>query len=164
MKELSAKSVLQSHLSGTAESKKEALRRTNFWLPMFTPEDAGRVVKPRKRPQSPMSGAPLTVKDLVSITLTPMSDVDDSKRSTMADKASFCCPVTRKKITHQKAVLIKTSGYVISEEAARLTAYPSMLCPITGKAFTMEDVIEISTQGTSFASRNNVEASVCALL
>ena len=160
--EFSATAVLNSHLMGTAEDKKEALRRTNFWLPMFTPDEAARVEKPRKRPQSPMSGADLSVKDLVDVKLTRMSDVDDSVRSRIADAATFCCPVTRKKITHQKAILIKTSGYVISEEAAKMAAYPTMRCPVTGAEFAMEDVISIVTQGTSFSSHNEVEASLCA--
>ena len=160
--ELSATAVLDSHIMGTAEDKKEALRRTNFWLPMFTPNEEARVEKPRKRPQSPMSGADLSVKDLVDVKLTRMSDVDDSARSSIVDAATFCCPVTRKKITHQKAVLIKTSGYVISEEAAKMAAYPTMRCPVTGTEFAMDDVIPIVTQGTSFSSHNEVEASLCA--
>ena len=52
-------------------------------------------MKPRKRRQSPTPGAPLTVKDVVSIALPPMIDVDDSMRTTVADIASFCCSPTR---------------------------------------------------------------------
>ena len=52
-------------------------------------------MKPRKRRQSPTPGAPLTVKDVVSIALPPMIDVDDSMRTTVADIASFCCSPSR---------------------------------------------------------------------
>jgi nitric oxide synthase-interacting protein len=49
----------------------------------------------------------------------------------------------RKTITHQKVILLKNTGTLMIEQAAKDLAYPSMTCPLTGKSFTQADVLEV---------------------
>lgn len=66
----------------------------------------------------------------------------------------------RKTITNQKVILIKSTGALMLEEAAKELAYPTMTCPITTKRFTMEDVVELKSAQSGLAASGNVEAKL----
>lgn len=127
---------------------------------MFTPEAAAAELKaPPKRPASPMTGRPLRAKDLIPINLTVEDNSDISGTSSMDGGVRFICPVSRKTITHQKVVLIKTTKQIMLESVARDLAYPSMTCPITSKPFIMADVLELSQAASGFCAVGSVETS-----
>lgn len=132
----------------------EQLKSVSPWVPQFTPS-AERVIlsEPPKRPPSPFSGAPLRSKDLISIDLVREDNPDDST-------VRFVCPVSRKTITSQKVVLIKSTGAIMIEQAAKELAFPTMTCPLTGKTFRQDDVLELASAGSGFAARGNIEAKV----
>ncbi len=124
---------------------------------MFTPEAESRMKAPPTRPQSPMTGRPIRSKELIPINL-----IEESRDSESSDKSSsvrFICPVSRKTITNQKVILIKSTKQIMLESVAQQLAYPTMTCPITGQLFTMDDVIELSQAASSFAASGAVETS-----
>lgn len=66
----------------------------------------------------------------------------------------------RKTITSQKVILIKSTGTLMIEQAAKELAYPTMTCPMTGKSFHRSDVLELVSASSGFAAKGNVEATV----
>lgn len=141
--------------------KKKRLSQTNFWLPDFTPGAAASMLKkPPKRPGSPMTGAPLRMKYLTPITLS--RDPTDSSQ--------IICPVSRKRITSQKCVLIKSTGHVLLESVFKKLTKGSgaassgsigpviMQCPVTGERITDDDLLPLVASGSSFAAGGTVEA------
>lgn len=140
------------------EEAVKAAEKTSFWVPSRSPTaETEELKKPEERARSPLSGRPLRLRDLLPVRF---SVVDEERRGGAGGEAGrYCCAVTRKEITHQKVVLLKPSGQVMLEEAARRLAYPTMTCPITGRKFTMDDVLELHSGGTGFAAHDQVEVS-----
>jgi nitric oxide synthase-interacting protein len=58
------------------DAKRVTLKRTSYWLSSFTPEHNALIIKPDERPNSPMSGEPLRMKDLVPLQLT-LDEMDE---------------------------------------------------------------------------------------
>ena len=136
------------------EKKRQDLKRTSYWLPESAPEAIRKKIqKPPKRPPSPMTGRPLRMKHLVPITFT--TDPDDSN--------IIICPVSKKKITNQRAVLIKPTGYVILrsvfERLREKSEEKTTVCPVTGETLNEDDVMDLVRAGSSFASTGNVMAT-----
>ncbi|CAM9865480.1 unnamed protein product [Ectocarpus sp. 6 AP-2014] len=156
-KELSQIAVLKSK-----KERQDQLRMTSWWLPQFQPEGVKEaIVQPPKRPGSPMSGEPLRPKDLIPVIFT----LDSEKKKTAhisggdGNRGSIICPVTRKGIISQKAVLIKRTGHVMLEDAAKQFALPTMTCPVTGEKFKTKDLIPLVNGGTSFTASGQVEVT-----
>ena len=103
-----------------------------------------------------MTGRPLRRNDLTPVRFT----VADKERrgGPTAEEGRFCCAVTRKEITHQPVVLLKSTGQVMLEDVAKRLAFPTMTCPITGKKFREKDVIYLKSGGTAYSSHNTVQA------
>jgi nitric oxide synthase-interacting protein len=155
------------------EKNIEDLKRVSPWVPQFTPAAKESIIaEPPKRPSSPFSGRPLRAKDLIPINL--LKETSDS-----SDKVRFICPVsrydliqnisriiilhglfTRKTITNQKVIIIKSTGSYMLEQTARELAYPSMVCPLSGKRFDMSDILELVQATSAFSATGQVEAKV----
>ncbi len=57
--------------------------------------------------------------------------------------------------------MIKSTGVLMTEEAANALAYPAMVCPITSKPFKMSDIVEVQRSGTGYVgSGSQVQVSV----
>ncbi|RYG66463.1 hypothetical protein EON64_09695 [archaeon] len=137
----------------SAEDKLEHLKKVSPWVPQFTPQAADSLVKaPPKRPPSPFSGQPIRAKDLIPINL--------EREEGDGGMTRYLCPVSRKTITNQRVVLIKSTGAYMLAETAEQLAYPSMTCPVTGKKFKKEEVLELAKAATGFAASGQVEAKV----
>eukprot|EP01041_Mallomonas_annulata_P005384 gene5384-10771_t len=143
------------------QTKLAELKQISPWVPQFTPEAKASDVKlPPKRPSSPMSGQPLRTKDLIPINLErEVTGSGESSSNGNAGAVRFICPISRKTITTQKVILIKTTGALMLESTAQKVAYKSMLCPQTGRPFRMEDVLELVNAASGFAASGQVEAS-----
>jgi nitric oxide synthase-interacting protein len=131
------------------EERLEAIKRTSWWLPQFTPEAEGKDLEPPpKRPASPVSGEPLRVKDLTAAILSK------------DEAGNVICPVTQREMKSQQAVIITPSGYIMLESAAEQFALPSMTCPMTGKKIKSRHIQQLQRSGSSFAAAGQVEAEV----
>lgn len=136
------------------DSKMAQLQQVCPWVPQFTPTAAPSKSKPiPKRPPSPLSGEPLRAKDLIPIDL--ISENNNEKAS--SGPIRYICPISRKTITNQKVIFIKTTGAYMLDETAQQLAYPTMTCPSTGKKFEMKNVIELVPAASGFSSTGIVE-------
>jgi len=134
----------------STEEGKKSLKRTSYWLSEYTPggnddEDDGGTKKVREpipdRPPSPMTGAPLRRKDLVSIELCRAE----------GSSGNVTCAVSGKAITTQRAIAIKKTGKVMLEDVYEKLAKPDMVCPVTGRKFKEKDVIQLAKAGSGYA-------------
>ena len=148
-KTLDAKKGKKISMESTEEGKK-GLKRTSYWLSEYSPggkdDDGGNEKnKTRKpipdRPPSPMTGAPLRRKDLVSIELSRAE----------GSSGNVTCAVSGKAITTQKAIAIKKTGKVMLEDVYEQLAKPDMVCPCTGRKFKEKDVIQLAKAGSGYA-------------
>jgi len=143
------------------EAQKEELKKINPWLAEFTPSAAPTAIKePPKRPPSPFSKCPLRAKDLIPLNLEREPSSSSSSSSSSADSSivRFVCHVTKKTITSQKVVLIKSTGAMMLDSAFDQLVKPTMLCPLTGEKISPKDVLELQRAATSFAASGSVEA------
>jgi nitric oxide synthase-interacting protein len=135
----------------STEEGKEGLKRTSYWLSEYSPggdnkNEAGdgtnKVREPiPDRPPSPMTGAPLRRKDLISIELSRAE----------GPSGNVTCAVSGKAITAQRAIAIKKTGVVILEDVYEKLVKPDMACPVTGRKFKEKDVIRLAKAGSGYA-------------
>lgn len=135
--------------------KLQELKKVSPWIPQFTPNAEVIIKEPIKRPSSPFSGKALRSKDLI-----PLNLVKEDGKSDNSSIVRFVCPVTRKTITNQKVLLIKTTGVYMIESAFKDLALPTKTCPLSGKPFLSEEVVELVSAASGFASSGQVEAKV----
>ncbi|CAN0175410.1 unnamed protein product [Scytosiphon promiscuus] len=129
----------------TKKERQEQLKTTSWWLPQFQPEAVKEVIaQPPKRPASPMSGAQLRPKDLIPVIFTMDSEKEKTAHISGGDgnRGSIICPVTRKGIISQKAVLIKRC----------VDPYLCLWCISIGSAFLLS-TISIDFERIIFISR-----------
>ena len=123
----------------------------SFWLPEHQPKALEkRVKKPPKRPTSPMTGAPLKLKDLTTIKLPAMASNAKGSSSSASPARAWQCSVTRKSITVQAAVVHKETGALMLHSAAKELGYGA------------SELIQLKRQTTGFAGTGKVEAKVWA--
>ena len=117
-------------------------------------DGAQELNKPDLVPRCPMSGAKLRYKELIPVHFERCEEQD--KKS----GAMYCCGLSKKRITHQQAVLLKPSGVVILESVFKTAVEPTLTCPVSGKKLSSrgDDVIRLQTGGTSFSAHSKVEA------
>uniref|UniRef100_A0A7S3QGJ5 Nitric oxide synthase-interacting protein zinc-finger domain-containing protein n=1 Tax=Chaetoceros debilis TaxID=122233 RepID=A0A7S3QGJ5_9STRA len=179
----------------TKEEGNKRLKQISFWLSEAQPEyttqareeearnrdGMGIARAPPKRPSSPMSGQPLRLKDLTSITLQREGSGPESASTSTSGPGKCLCAVSGKAIITQPVVAIKKSGAVILKEVfdkliqaeskagkgmkkASGTATPiptpiPMTCPITGVKIKEKDVMTLSKAASGFAASGEVVAT-----
>ena len=132
-----------------------------FWLPQHAPVAPKRATEePPKRPASPVTGAPLRVKDLVSLPLTRA----DSKKvvtTNAGDDVRYLCHVSGDEITTQPVLFIRSTGCVVLEAVAkRLNVLDSKVCPVTSRKFKEKDVIKLVSGKSAYAASGGTELLV----
>ena len=158
------------------EERHAELGKVAVWLPQFAPTAAKSAIKePLKRPLSPFSGHELRAKDLLPIDLVYESPTgtgigSDSSSASSSASASisagsvgtkkFICPVSRKTITNQSVVFIKSTGAYMLEETAKELAYDTMICPMTALPFAMKDVVKLTSAVSGFAATGTTTSSI----
>ena len=131
----------------------DAALGTSFWI--SPPNERKPAVNPHKHDthvKCPMSGNRLRLKELCSIKL----------ESSCTSAVEYVCSVSKRVITHQKAVLLKPSGLVVLESVYLEVIKPSGRCPITGMTLKPEDVLPLQRSGTTFAhsGKNEVKRDI----
>ena len=137
------------------------LKRSSPWMPQFAPKaesteetmessiDKIHAKKPPKRPASPISGAPLKLKNIYPV---------DLERDQFG---KLICSVSKKQIKYQQMVLITKSKKILTEEAFNKVVKASVSkvnrCPVTNVTFKNKDVIKLKTAISAFASKGNTQ-------
>jgi len=167
-----------SAASTTASAAKDVPARTenslahiSYWLPTSQPkrqtEGAFDYLKelqalpppPPERPQSPMSGAPLRLKQLIPLTLVREGSTEKKSSSQRGSgTGQVLCAVSLKAITTQPAVAIKPSGQVMLAFVYEELVKPTMVCPVTEKKIKEKDVLMLVKGRSGFAASGEVVA------
>ncbi|KAK2198240.1 bifunctional Nitric oxide synthase-interacting protein [Babesia duncani] len=157
--------ILQENLCGNLNTKKSKLSHdesvksgfkptidstvlsTSFWLPNDQGKGGGfskldkPPVKPEKNLKCPITSKPLKLKDLITVNAEVSHEVEDDPTSPVI----WLCSISKKPISHNKAILIKDTGQVVLQR-------------FTDKLDATE-FISLIPGGTGFAAHNSVEAS-----
>jgi nitric oxide synthase-interacting protein len=135
----------------TDDTKREAMKRTSFWIPDVTPQAQAKMDAPDTKTRDPMSQEEMKLKHLMPLKFTWSADETTGEKHVV-------CAVSKKAITHQMAVLLRPSGQVLIESCVKDMVLPSMTCPISGLKLRKKDIIKLQTGGTSYSAHSNVEA------
>lgn len=153
-----------------------SLAHISYWLPTSQPqrETAGadfdyekelRALPPPppERPASPMSGAPLRLKQLIPLHLVHEDATENdgsSQRGRGSDSGAgrVMCAVSLKTITTQPAVVIKNTGQVMLASVYEDLAKPTMVCPVTDRKFRDKDVLYLVKGRSGYAASGTVVA------
>ncbi|KAL3665519.1 hypothetical protein V7S43_009554 [Phytophthora oleae] len=134
----------------TDDDKREAMKKTSFWIPDCTPSQESKVDKPDTKTRDPMSLDEMKLKHLMPVKFEWEASADG--------KPKVLCAVTKKEVSHHRAVLLRPSGQVILESCVKDMVLPTMTCPVTGLKLRKKDIVHLQTGGTGFSAHSTVEA------
>ncbi|KAF4033873.1 Zinc-finger of nitric oxide synthase-interacting protein [Phytophthora infestans] len=135
----------------TDDDKREAMKKTSFWIPDCTPTQETKVDKPDTKTRDPMSLDEMKLKHLMPVKFEWDTSAADGKPKVL-------CAVTKKEISHHRAVLLRPSGQVILESCLKDMVLPTMTCPVTGLKLRKKDIVYLQAGGTGFSAHSTVEA------
>ncbi|KAF1773585.1 Nitric oxide synthase-interacting protein, zinc-finger [Phytophthora cactorum] len=135
----------------TDDDKREAMKKTSFWIPDCTPTQETKVDKPDTKTRDPMSLEEMKLKHLMPVKF-------EWDTSAAGGKPKVLCAVTKKEISHHRAVLLRPSGQVILESCLKDMVLPTMTCSITGLKLRKKDIVHLQAGGTGFSAHSTVEA------
>ncbi|KAG3081458.1 hypothetical protein PI124_g18892 [Phytophthora idaei] len=135
----------------TDDDKREAMKKASFWIPDCTPTQETKVDKPDTKTRDPMSLEEMKLKHLMPVKFEWDTSAADGKPKVL-------CAVTKKEISHHRAVLLRPSGQVILESCLKDMVLPTMTCPITGLKLRKKDIVHLQAGGTGFSAHSTVEA------
>lgn len=151
------------------------VEKSSFWVPDAAPlaEDA-TLTTPDAHPRDPVSGAPLRLKELITVHFTPTpahgpeSETADAAGAAApsADTADdgtvvtarFMCPACMKPITHQRTFLFKPCGHVVCDKCTAQFVMKDKTCYTCSTPLQKGDVIPLQQGGTSFAGGGGTQA------
>ncbi|KAK5972272.1 Nitric oxide synthase-interacting protein [Trichostrongylus colubriformis] len=133
----------------------------SFWIPELNPTaNASKLEKPSQKVLCPLSGKPLKMKDLMEVKFTLLPN-DDDKKSIIAAKVRYMCPVTHDALTNTtKCAYLKKSKSVVTWDVVEKLIRKDWLDPVNGESMTEEDIIELQRGGTGYAATNEVKAKL----
>lgn len=140
----------------TSAEGRKTLKRTSYWLSENQPiYDSSREIllgpPPPDRPPSPMSGEPLRLKDLTSLSL-------GREEGNSGNHSRCVCSVSGKAITTQPVVALKRTGHVVLKSVYDELVKPTMICPFSEKKIKEKDVLILKKAATAFSASGKVEA------
>uniref|UniRef100_A0AAV1TLS2 Nitric oxide synthase-interacting protein zinc-finger domain-containing protein n=1 Tax=Peronospora matthiolae TaxID=2874970 RepID=A0AAV1TLS2_9STRA len=155
-KKLVAYQKLQEQVDrATDEDKRQAMRKTSFWIPDCTPSEERRVAEPDTAPRDPMNPDQfLKLKHLMPVKFAWISNRLHGDQNVH----HVVCAVTKTEINHHQAVLLRPSGQVILERCLNEMVKPTMTCPVTGLKLRQKDIVHLQAGGTGFSAHSTVEA------
>ncbi|TYZ63987.1 hypothetical protein PybrP1_005657 [[Pythium] brassicae (nom. inval.)] len=156
-----AKSLREKVDRTSDDAKREAMKRTSFWIPDCTPSAEAALTKPDTKTRDPMSLEELKLKHLMPVKFEWASAHErSSDKATTAAAAAphVLCAVTKKEITHHQAVLLRPSGLVLLESCVKDMVLPTMTCPVSGLKLRKKDIVKLQAGGSGFSAHSEVEA------
>ncbi|KAG7387762.1 hypothetical protein PHYBOEH_008145 [Phytophthora boehmeriae] len=134
----------------TDDDKRQAMKKTSFWIPDCTPTQETKVDKPDTKTRDPMSLEEMKLKHLMPVKF--------EWDATTEKQPKVLCAVTKKEISHHRAVLLRPSGQVVLESCLKDMVLPTMTCPVTGLKLRKKDIVHLQAGGTGFSAHSTVEA------
>ena len=140
-------SILPGSSPRVTSSKEEKTSNEirSFWIPTLTPDSAqGDIPKPDKTTYCPMSGKPLSLRDLVKVCF----------KTSMDDPKKFVCSVTGDNLGNSvPCAVLRPTGDVVTLECVDklIRSDGEMTHPITGQILEEEDIIKLKKGGIGFS-------------
>jgi hypothetical protein len=122
----------------------------SFWIPSLTPDAKKRdLKKPDQHVYCPISGKPITMKDLIDVKFKLANDVDPNKRPLVAIRDRYVCAVTGDLLGNSvPCAVLRTSSSVVTMDCVNRLIKLDMIDPITGVKLTDNDIIPMQRGGT----------------
>lgn len=142
----------ESKLSVSNMNGKKGTELPSFWIPSLVPSSKAdtQPKKPNMKVYCPMSGKPISIKDLYDVKFKLIDDKDN--KSLIAKSERYVCAVTNDVLGNSvPCVVLKPSGCVVTQECYEKLIKKDMIDPINGKKLIESDVISIQRGGTGFA-------------
>ena len=141
-------SILPSTPAVSSESNPDK-QLNSFWIPTLTPQAASEEIsKPNKTIYCPMSGNPISLRDLVKVCF----------KTSGGEQSHFVCAVTGDTIgNHVPCAVLRSTGDVVTLECVDKLIRPGlresgeMTHPISGEALEEKDIIKLKSSGTGFS-------------
>ncbi|CAF1284029.1 unnamed protein product [Adineta steineri] len=137
-----------SNMEGT-----QATQLPSFWIPSLTPAaKKTELKKPDQHVYCPISGKPITMKDVIDVKFKLANDVDPNKRPLVAVRDRYVCAVTGDLLGNSvPCAVLRTSGNVVTMDCVNRLIKLDMLDPITGVKLTDNDIIPMQRGGTGYS-------------
>ncbi|CAF0945659.1 unnamed protein product [Rotaria sp. Silwood1] len=131
----------------------QATQLPSFWIPSLTPAaKKAELKKPDQHVYCPISGKPITMKDLIDVKFKLAGDVDPKKRPLVAVRDRYVCAVTGDLLGNSvPCAVLRTSGYVVTMDCINRLIKLDMIDPITGDKLTDNDIIPMQRGGTGYS-------------
>jgi nitric oxide synthase-interacting protein len=128
----------------------KATRLPSFWVPSLTPAaKKSELKRPDQHVYCPISGKPITMKDLIDVKFKLANDVDPNKRPLVAVRDRYVCAVTGDLLGNSvPCAVLRTSGNVVTMDCVNRLIKLDMVDPITGAKLTDDDIIPMQRGGT----------------
>jgi len=163
----SSSSVAATPSSASALSNMEgdhSKQLPSFWIPSLTPAaKKAELKKPDTKVYCPMSGKPISLKDLITVNFKLASDVDPTKKPLVAVRDRYVCAVTGDLLGNSVAcAILRTSGSVVTVDCVERLIKKDMIDPINGQHLKERDIIYLQRGGTGYSSSGATEARLPA--
>jgi len=131
----------------------QATQLPSFWIPQLTPAaKKSELKKPDQHVYCPISGKPITMKDLIDVKFKLANDVDPKKRPLVAVRDRYVCAVTGDLLGNSvPCAVLRTSGNVVTMDCVNRIIKLDMIDPITGDKLTDADIIPMQRGGTGYS-------------
>ncbi len=128
----------------------QATQLPSFWVPSLTPAaKKTELKKPDQHVYCPISGKPITMKDVIDVKFKLANDVDPKKRPLVAIRDRYVCAVTGDLLGNSvPCAVLRTSGNVVTMDCVNRLIKLDMIDPITGAKLTDNDIIPMQRGGT----------------
>ncbi|XP_026871478.2 nitric oxide synthase-interacting protein [Electrophorus electricus] len=151
-----ASAASSSSASATGESSSFSSSTSSsslpsFWIPSLTPEAKPTLLKkPSKTVLCPMSGQPLKMSELITVSFTPLdSSLDRVALLTRQDR--YVCAVTKDTLGNSvPCAVLRPSGAVVTVECVEKLIRKDMTDPVSGHKLKEKDIIVLQRGGTGF--------------
>ena len=149
--------VLETPLSTASSSTQmnnmdgsQAKQLPSFWIPSLTPAaKKSDIKKPDQHVYCPISGKPISMKDMIDVKFKLANDVDPKKRPLVAVRDRYVCAVTGDVLGNSvPCAVLRTSGNVVTMDCVNRLIKLDMVDPITGDKLTDSDIIPMQRGGT----------------
>ncbi len=146
--EIPSSSVISKTLSNM--NGEQATQLPSFWVPALTPAAKKTdLKKPDQHVYCPISGKPISMKDLIDVKFKLANDVDPKKRPLVAVRDRYVCAVTGDLLGNSvPCAVLRTSGNVVTMDCVNRLIKLDMVDPITGQKLTDADIIPMQRGGT----------------
>ncbi|CAF5173055.1 unnamed protein product [Rotaria magnacalcarata] len=147
--------ILSSSTASTLSNMigNQATQLPSFWVPALTPAaKKTELIKPDQHVYCPISGKPISMKDVIDVKFKLANNADKKNRPLVAVRDRYVCAVTGDVLGNSvPCAVLRTSGYVVTMDCVNRLIKLDMIDPINGAKLTDYDIIPMQRGGTGYS-------------